>query len=280
MTNIIEPALESSGFHAKRIDMHPPPGASIPAEIVKALRESHLCVAVLTGLNPNVMFEVGVRQAWDLPILHLVKDDTQLPFDIASRDTVFYNLRSKQLVEKAVAELGKRAKLVHKQWMETPPHLVPQVSQIFATSMRKLSEKYLMDPVCEAKRNTIRNICDEFRGLVSLIEEDFERNHPHAKPLKEFVDQIAQISRTLRDKTDVYREIAQTQQKDNGSRKRVEDVLEMFRQLQRDFDRLIRQLYDASSSEDDFVAAIESINAIITKAEIIESSCLSHKLPT
>ncbi|MEZ5942915.1 MAG: hypothetical protein R3C18_16100 [Planctomycetaceae bacterium] len=226
------------------------------------------------------MIEVGIRHAWDLPILHLAEDGTKLPFDIASRETVFYNLRSTKRIRETVNELTRRSEIIRAQWEHMPPDRVPQVSKLFADSMRRLSEKYLLDPVLEAKRNAIRATCDELRKIVELIETDFERNRPDAKPLEDFIDQFAQISRTLRDKTDVYREIVHTQHKRNGARLHAELILERLRQLQRDFDRLIRQLQDAGSGEADFKKAVSTVNSIVEKAESIENICQFDRLPS
>jgi hypothetical protein len=57
-------------------------GTLIHAEIIRGLREAELVLADLSALNPNVLFELGIRTALDLPVA-LVRDDKteHMPFD-------------------------------------------------------------------------------------------------------------------------------------------------------------------------------------------------------
>ncbi len=61
-------------------------------------------IADLTETNPNVMYEVGVRQALLRPFVLLAQKGQKLPFDLADLRTVFYELGLEQ-VEIAKAEL-------------------------------------------------------------------------------------------------------------------------------------------------------------------------------
>jgi hypothetical protein len=56
----------------------------IHAEIVKNLQEASLVLCDMSGLNPNVFFELGIRTALNKPVC-LIKDDKTpfIPFDLA-----------------------------------------------------------------------------------------------------------------------------------------------------------------------------------------------------
>lgn len=64
--------------------------SDINTDIIEMVQNSDLCIIDLTGLNPNVMYEFGMRYQTGLPYIVCAKKGTKLPFDIISRRTIFY----------------------------------------------------------------------------------------------------------------------------------------------------------------------------------------------
>ena len=64
--------------------------SDINMDIIDMIQNSDLCIIDLTGLNPNVMYEFGMRYQTGLPYIVCAKRGTKLPFDIISRRTIFY----------------------------------------------------------------------------------------------------------------------------------------------------------------------------------------------
>ena len=95
--HIIKPVCEKCGFAAQRVDEFNTSN-SITQEILDALNDYDLVIAVLTGHNPNVFFEIGYRTKSQKPIIHLKRKDETIPFDVSSIRTFEYDLTDLDMV--------------------------------------------------------------------------------------------------------------------------------------------------------------------------------------
>ncbi|MFI5651733.1 hypothetical protein ACIA71_11020 [Streptomyces anulatus] len=85
---VIAPACEKYGIRAMRADSIAHAG-DINEQICRHVVESDLVVADVSGGNPNVMYELGLRHITGKPTIH-IGETGQLPFDIASIRTIRY----------------------------------------------------------------------------------------------------------------------------------------------------------------------------------------------
>ncbi|AIF51243.1 hypothetical protein [Pelosinus sp. UFO1] len=85
----IIPILEELNFQAD-IPHQLSESGSITKSVINKIIDNDLVIANLTGLNPNVMYELGIRHAARKPIVHICDQNTKLPFDIAPERTLFY----------------------------------------------------------------------------------------------------------------------------------------------------------------------------------------------
>lgn len=63
---------------------------SINDRVIQNICNSDLVIANLTGLNPNVMFEIAIRYSFGKPAIVIAEKGTNLPFDIVDENTIFY----------------------------------------------------------------------------------------------------------------------------------------------------------------------------------------------
>lgn len=65
---------------------------NILKDIVEGIHQASIVIADLTGLNPNVFYELGLAHAMNKKVIIITQDIGELPFDIKSYRTVEYSL--------------------------------------------------------------------------------------------------------------------------------------------------------------------------------------------
>jgi hypothetical protein len=94
MDSIIGPVAKEFGYTIQRADKMS--GNVVMEDIFQLLRESDIVIADLTELNPNVFYELGVRQAIKGKCINIICDNggDDLPFDIDHYRAYRYKLKS------------------------------------------------------------------------------------------------------------------------------------------------------------------------------------------
>lgn len=89
IASVIRPVLHELDYEAVAAHEVSDTG-SITRQIVKSVLRDDLVVANLTGLNPNVMYELALRHAARHRVIQIAEKGTRLPFDILDQRTIFY----------------------------------------------------------------------------------------------------------------------------------------------------------------------------------------------
>src|SRR5690606_28247922 len=86
---IIKEAVGKTGYTAKLVS-ESDDSTVIPKSIVQNLYDDDIVICDVSGKNPNVMFELGMRLAFDKPVV-LIKDDiTGYSFDTSTIEHLTY----------------------------------------------------------------------------------------------------------------------------------------------------------------------------------------------
>lgn len=99
MDNILYPIAKSIDYSVVRADFLT--GEVIIEDIINMIMEADIVVADLTGFNPNVFYELGVRKAIKGKCICIIKDENldDLPFDIRHLRAISYEFNSAKSVE-------------------------------------------------------------------------------------------------------------------------------------------------------------------------------------
>ena len=69
----------------------------VPREVLEAVRRSDMVIGDITGLLPNVLFELGAAHALRKELLIVAQKAENIPLDLASQRVVFYKPGSDQV---------------------------------------------------------------------------------------------------------------------------------------------------------------------------------------
>ena len=146
-----------------RGDQEARPG-EIVRGVVRDLVESEFAIAVLTGHNPNVFYELGVRHAIRNNTLLLAEDEQDVPFDLRPQRLIIYSTRSLAA-----------ARVLTKSIQEGIRGMFPLVSREFSPHssadpdnpvLRYLKEHWPPTPVLKES-----DLAKEMRALRTLVQD-------------------------------------------------------------------------------------------------------------
>lgn len=118
---IFQPAIREAGYEPYRVDENKMCD-SIMKKIFDAIYNSPMALCDLSNRNPNVLYELGLRQAYDKPVVLVQDDKTERIFDISGINTVYYKsnrlyeniLEAREKIKAAILSTkeGKEASIV------------------------------------------------------------------------------------------------------------------------------------------------------------------------
>ncbi len=161
---IIKPSVEEVGYEAYRVDENTICD-TIMNKIFSAIQECSMAVCDLSGRNPNVLYELGLRQAYDKPVVLIQDDKTEKIFDVSGISTVFY--KSARLYEDVI-EARENIKKAILSTREGKTNTLAKVMKVNAADFSNTEVSQ------DDKTNImLEGIYNEIRGLKNRERENY-----------------------------------------------------------------------------------------------------------
>mgnify|MGYP000314211862 CR=1 FL=1 len=137
---IMTEAIEEAGFDANLVSNADDVGI-IHKRIIQNLYDNPIVVCDVSGKNPNVMFELGMRLAFDKPTVIIKDEKTAYSFDTSSIEHIEYprDLRFSQIVDFKV-KLTEKIVATHKR-ATTDPNFTTFLKHFGEFTVAKLDKK-------------------------------------------------------------------------------------------------------------------------------------------
>lgn len=185
---IIDRAINDAGFSPKMVSESADIGV-IHSRIVQNIYNNPIVVCDVSGKNPNVMFELGLRLAFDKPVIIIKDDKTNYSFDTSPIEHLEYrqDLRyqdSLVFIEKLTARIN--ATVVKSR---TDNNYSPFLRHFGTFKVAELeqntgsAEEVILTKLDELQRSlgVIANLGHVPKNLSSLFGEDFVSNSYNVK---------------------------------------------------------------------------------------------------
>jgi len=183
---ILTEAVEGAGFKANLVSYADDVGI-IQKRIIQNLYENPIVVCDVSGKNPNVMFELGMRLAFDKPTIIVKDDKTSYSFDTSPIEHLEYprDLRFTKIVE-FKKSLKDKVKATLKKSEEDPSYTT--FLKHFGTfTVAKLDTKevskedFIIEELKDLKKTVQRQEMMNNERLHHLLEPPLYGKYPSEK---------------------------------------------------------------------------------------------------
>lgn len=160
---VILPAAAETGYKIIRADDISRPG-NITAQIIKLAVEVPIVIADLSGRNPNVLYELGIRHATGKPAIQISTDRDHLPFDVAAIRTIILDVSDLRSIANARMQLTEAILEVEEGGEVDSPVSAAVDLQAFEALKRKNPEEE-SKPLSSPILNVLKNIENRIESL-------------------------------------------------------------------------------------------------------------------
>ncbi|WP_460410067.1 MULTISPECIES: hypothetical protein [unclassified Pseudomonas] len=172
--HLIKPACLKAGYIADRADMVAASNYII-IDILRKIVESDLVICDLSGRNPNVLYELGVRQAFNLPTV-LIKDQiTPRIFDIQGLRCADYRHSLR------IDEVQKEQETIRNAVIETAekPNDFNSMIQLLGVSPAALPARVELSNDASVILQSLKNISSRLADIETIATNSQPKRRPN-----------------------------------------------------------------------------------------------------
>lgn len=197
---IIVETIHNIGFEANLVSNSEEIGV-IQKRIIQNLYENPIVVCDVSGRNPNVMFELGIRLAFDKPTVIIKDDKTSFSFDTSPIEHLTYprDLRYNTMIE-FKGKLCEKIKNTYEKSMSDPSYST-FLKHFGEFKVAKINHKevtgqeFIIDELKSIKSYLLENINTKYNTNENLLFKSNKPTYPTLilclrKVNMEYVDKI------------------------------------------------------------------------------------------
>ncbi|MGD6781981.1 hypothetical protein [Sutcliffiella horikoshii] len=171
---VIQPILENLGFEVAVAHRMYRTG-SITKQVLSRIINDDLVIANLSGLNPNVMYELAVRHAVRKPLVQICEKGTNLPFDINEERTIFFTNDMA-----GVVEIKEQFEYMVKDAMEdkepdNPVYRAAEESMVLQAVQKQDPEKYNILKRMDEFESKVLSVISKNSSTIAVRRESMEK---------------------------------------------------------------------------------------------------------
>jgi hypothetical protein len=125
----LEPIVKKNEYDCSRVRFD---GKLISQSIMENIQNSDLCIAILTDLNPNVFYELGVRHTLRDKTLLLLENGHDIPFDNHEVNIMLYDSPLNTSFNKYLSERIRQISVSEGIINDSPVHLMLPATKSFS----------------------------------------------------------------------------------------------------------------------------------------------------
>ena len=230
---ILDDAIEAAGFEPNLVSDADDIGV-IQKRIVQNLYDNPIVVCDISCKNPNVMFELGLRLAFDKPTICIKDHDTSFSFDTSPIEHLLYprDLRFSQIVD-FKEKLSDKIKATHAAATKDPKNYTTFLKHFGTFTVAKLDSKEISGSEL---------LLEELKQLKSLVRH---RSPSHSeRGEQEVIEYFSAIMKGAAQNLGITRKADARKSKDKMRKQAFREIPGDWRRaMQENFDSLFDLMY-------------------------------------